>query len=214
MGVGNLGKGSIGRIAERIVANELEWNEFLVRDLNLEGLAANVDLLAVKNAKIWQIQVKGSKYDTSFGEEGGWWYQYGYCKTEHIQHKEERMFNRVGSSFRADIVVLVCIKSLKDYHCIVLPADKAEEAAQINLDYAYRTKKADGSEKKPSVVWTAFYLPNAKSVGKREQMKKEQDLLEPFKDKWDFENYVPASTNISASIENLMTSGVSGAPLG
>src|ERR1035438_5863121 len=118
MSSSGIGKENTGRIAERIVANELEFHGFVVRNLNLEGLAANVDLLAVKDGKVWQIQVKGCRYDTNFGVEGGWWFQYGYCKDEHIQNENERMFNRVGNSFLADIVVLVCFKSPKDYRCL------------------------------------------------------------------------------------------------
>jgi hypothetical protein len=39
-------KRNVGRIAERIVANELEARGFRVTDLNRQGLAANADLLA------------------------------------------------------------------------------------------------------------------------------------------------------------------------
>jgi hypothetical protein len=195
MGGREISKGSIGRIAERIVANELEFHGFLVRDLNLEGLAANVDLLAAKDGRIWQIQVKGARYDTNLGE-NGWWYQYGYCEREHISSERERMFNRVGNSFHADVVVLVCVRSPREYKCIVLPVDKAEEAAQINLEYAYRTPKKDGSEKKPSVVWMAFHVPKT-TDRKRDAMQREIDLLRGYIDKWDFDCTVAPSTVLS-----------------
>ncbi|MGD0903906.1 MAG: hypothetical protein ABR924_13290, partial [Terracidiphilus sp.] len=71
MDKGMIGKGNVGRIAERIVASELEYHGFLVRDLNLERLAANVDLLAVKDGNAWFIQVKGTSFDTRY--ENGWW---------------------------------------------------------------------------------------------------------------------------------------------
>ena len=194
-----IGKGSIGRIAERIVANELEFHGFQVRDLNLEDLAANVDLLAVKEEKIWQIQVKGARFDTNFPN--GWWFHYGYCKPEHIASNNEPMFNRAKGSFRADVVVLVCIKSPHEYQCIVLPVEKAEEAAQINLSYAYRTKMKDGSDKKPSVVWMAFHVPKT-SDEKKEAMQREIEMIKGYlgadgKGRWDFDTSVAPSTFLS-----------------
>jgi hypothetical protein len=203
MNLAKVGKNSVGRIAERIVANELEFHGFLVRDLNLEGLAANVDLLAVKDEKIWQIQVKGARFDTNY--KNGWWFQYGYCKPEHIVRNEEPMFNRSVGSFRADVVVLVCIKAPDEYQCIVLPIDKAEEAAQINLSYAYRTKKKDGSDKRPNVVWMAFYVPKT-SDEKKEEMQREIDLIKDYrgedeKGRWDFDNTVAPSTFLSTAAD-------------
>lgn len=197
MSEAKIGKDNIGRIAERIVANQLEFNGFLVRDLNLEGLAANVDLLAIKNGKVWQVQVKGSRFDSDF--ENGWWFHYGYCKEEHIHSKDERMFNRVGNSFRADVVVLVCVKSPKDYRCLVLPVNVAEDATQLNLDYAYRTKKRDGSDKKPSVVWMAFYVPERTTEEKKRAIQREIDLIKGFEDKWDFDFEVAPSSILSVS---------------
>ncbi len=185
------GKRSIGRIAERIVANELEYHGFEVRDLNLEGIAANVDLLAVKGGKVWQVQVKGALFDKRY--EDGWWFHYGYCGPEHIVNCEERMFNKAVGAFRADLVVLVCIKSPHEYQCIVLPVEKAEEAAQINLNYAYRTKKKNGTDKKPSVVWMAFYVPET-SLEKKQAIQREIDLIQGYMGKWEFDNLVPPST--------------------
>lgn len=125
--------------------------------------------------------------------ENGWWFQYGYCKNDHIQTSDAKMFNRVTSSFCADIVVLVCVKSPREYQCVVLPVEVAEKAAQINLNYAYRTKKRDGSEKKPSVVWTAFYIPKT-TPEKREQMEREQKLIKPYIEKWDFAEGATSTT--------------------
>ena len=73
---------NVGRIAERIVSNELEFRGFRVSDLNKEGTSANADLLAVRDGKTWQIQVKGAT------EDNGWWVSYGYCQRGH--HREER----------------------------------------------------------------------------------------------------------------------------
>jgi hypothetical protein len=181
-----IGKGNVGRIAERIVANELEYRGFRVSDLNKEGLSANADLLAVKGGRPWQIQVKGASYDTNYVDRG-WWFGYGYCSDEIIADRGQRMFNRATGFYKAEIVVLVCVRAPKDYHCLVLPVETAEEAAQMNLDYAYRPKKRDGSTRKPSKVWVALrYVPNTKDTAKKALMKAEQDFIEPFIDKWEF----------------------------
>lgn len=58
---------NVGRIAERVVANELEARGFRVSDLNKEGTAANSDLLAVSRAQTLQVQVKGSANDPKRG---------------------------------------------------------------------------------------------------------------------------------------------------
>ena len=197
MNEAKIGKTSIGRIAERIVANELEFRGFQVRDLSLEGLAANVDLLAVKDGKIWQIQVKGARFDTNY--ENGWWFHYGYCMPEHIVNNKEPMFNRSQGSFRADVVVLVCVKSPYDYQCIVLPVEKAEEAAQVNLNYAYRTKKKDGSNKKPNVVYVAFYVPTKSSEEKKKAMRLELDLIKDYMGRWDFDKPVASPTFLNTA---------------
>jgi hypothetical protein len=81
---------NVGRIAERIVSNELEFRGFRVSDLNKEGTSANADLLAAKDGRTWQIQVKGATY------EDGWWFGYGRC-AEEIISKTEPMFNKCRS---------------------------------------------------------------------------------------------------------------------
>lgn len=179
MSIGEICKGNVGRIAERIVANELEYRGFTVRDLNLEGLAANVDLLAVKGGSAWQIQVKGSSYELKYPN-NGWWFQYGYCGVEHIQSSGANMFNRKPGSFKATIVALVCVRSPDEYQCIFLPVEIAEEAAQINLDYGVRTKKPNNEVKKPGKAYFDFYPVNARTQARQEGIRREQDLLRPF----------------------------------
>ena len=142
MGPIGINKHNVGRIAERIVSNELEFLGFRVSDLNKEGTSANADLLAAKDGKTWQIQVKGATYD-------GWWFGYGYCTEAIIAGKgtgEGRMFNRCSTSsfYRAEIVVLVSVKSPREYSCLVLPVETAEKAAQENLDREYRTLTKKG----------------------------------------------------------------------
>src|SRR5579883_926661 len=120
---------NVGRIAERIVSNELEYRGFRVSDLNKEGTSANADLLAAKDGKTWQIQVKGST------EEDGWWFGYGYC-SDAIIARAEPMFNRSlrAGFYKAELVVLLSVKSPKEYDALILPVDVAEKAAQINID--------------------------------------------------------------------------------
>ena len=92
----NLGRRSVGKVAERIVMNELEARGYRVTDLNKDGLSANADLIAAKGGKIWQIQVKGSTNTM----DKRWWIQYGYCTPEIIAGKI-KMFNRHDSFYTA-----------------------------------------------------------------------------------------------------------------
>lgn len=74
------------------------------------------------------------------------------------------MFNRHSSFYKADIVILVRVKSPKEYSCIVLPVGIAEEAAQINLNRDYRTPRRDGKPKKPNKVWVPDWNPRKQNV--------------------------------------------------
>jgi len=47
----NIRSHNVGRIAERIVANELEAYGFRVSDLNKDGMAANADLVAISRGR-------------------------------------------------------------------------------------------------------------------------------------------------------------------
>ena len=142
---------NVGRIAERIAANELEAHGFQVSDLNRDGIAANADLVAMFGGRSLQIQVKGAT-----NGEGECWLQYGYC-TDAIIKQSQTMYNRYKGFYKADIVVLVAIRSVKDYNCFVLPVEKAERAAQLALDRDYRTPKRDGGSKKPNKVYVELH---------------------------------------------------------
>lgn len=179
-----INKHNVGRIAERIVSNELEFRGFRVSDLNKEGTSANADLLAAKTGKTFQIQVKGAT------EDNGWWFGYGYCTDAIIAGKgkeEGRMFNRCSTSsfYKAEIVVLVSVKSPREYSCLVLPVEIAEKAAQVNLDREYRTPKKDGTPKKPSKVWVSpDWPPDTNDASKERLFELERELLVPYRDKW------------------------------
>src|SRR3981189_3515821 len=105
---------NVGRIAERIVSNELEARGFRVSDLNSDGTAANADLLAVSRARNLQVQVKGAANKPA----ERWWVGYGYCSDEIITNRGEPMFNRRTSFYNASIVVLVAVRGPKEYSCI------------------------------------------------------------------------------------------------
>jgi hypothetical protein len=112
-------KRNVGRIAERIVSNELEYRGFQVSDLNKEGTSSNADLLAAKGGRTYQIQVKGATWDN------GWWWNYGFCNDEIID-KKKHMFNSCFEGFyQAQIVVLASVKSPTEYQCLVLPTPES-----------------------------------------------------------------------------------------
>jgi hypothetical protein len=113
-----------------------------VSDLNRDGTASNADLLPARRKRVWQIQVKGAANKS----EEPWWVQYGFCTDEIIDGKAP-MFNRAFSFYEADAVILVAVRSPKDYRCVVLPVEAAEEAAQKNLDREYRTLTRKGPGK-------------------------------------------------------------------
>lgn len=180
--MGCIDKKNVGRIAERIVSNELESRGFRVSDLNKEGPSANADLLAAKDGNTWQIQVKGA----SIGEDKHPWFGYGHC-TDRIIERVEPIFNRSNSGFyKAQIVVLVCVKSPKEYSCLVLPVDVAEQAAQLNLDACFRGLKRDGSPYKAGKMWAAVhYDRKSRDAAKRSLYAQERELLKPYLDNWD-----------------------------
>lgn len=176
---------NVGKIAERIVANELEARGFRVSDLNRDGLAPNADLLAAGHGKAWQIQVKGSTNAPT----DRWWVGYGYC-TDEVIARQQPMFNRHDSDrsfYRADIVVLVAVRSPTDYRCIVMPTTTAEKAAQLNLDRGYRTRTRDGQKKKPGKVWVHLEAPpreHERPPDIRELGQKERAIIGKHLDAW------------------------------
>ena len=173
-------RSNVGRIAERIVANELEAHGFRVSDLNKEGVSTNADLLAVGHRKTWQIQIKGATNQRS----RQWWVQYGYCTPEIIK-KKSRMFNRRKSFYSADIIVLVAVRSPTDYCCVVLKTKDAERAAQLNLDRSYRTRTRSGTEKKPNKVYvTLDPTPREHTAQGRDMLVRERRIVKNGLNAW------------------------------
>lgn len=173
-----INKHNVGRIAERIVSNELEYRGFRVSDLNKEGTSANADLLAAREGSTWQVQVKGSTYD-------GWWFGYGHC-TEAIIAGTDTMFNRsTGNFYKAQVVVLACVKSPSEYQCLVLPEEIAERAAQMNLDAYSRQPKKNGDLHKPGKLWVSLdWVANSKDQARKAKYIAEQELLRPYLNNW------------------------------
>ena len=178
----DINRHNVGRIAERIVSNELEARGFRVSDLNKEGTSANADLLAAKSGKTWQIQVKGASEDGT-----GWWVNYGFCREEVIDRTKD-MYNSVESFYQAQVVVLVSIKSASEYKCVVLPVKEAEKAAQLNLDHSFRNLKPDGSKKKPGKVWVGLnYIAKVRDQRRLPALEAEQEIIKKYIDNWDLE---------------------------
>ena len=172
-----------GRIAERIVANELEYLGFRVSDLNKEGTAANADLLAARNEMTLQIQVKGAKQAMRKNGWEPWWFQYGFCN-EAIISGTQRMFNSCESFYRAEFVVLVAYRKPNDYKCVVLPEEIAEKAAQLALDHDYRILSNRGTAKKPHMLYTGLEPYGSKDERKRKLRDDECKLIAPYVNNW------------------------------
>jgi hypothetical protein len=120
-------QGNVATIGERIVANEFEARGFRVSDLNKEGLAVNADLVAISSDRTFQIQVKGaSNTGTKL-----WWVGYGHF-TEKYMKGEQPLFNRSESFYKADLVVLVAVRSPREYKCVIMPVKIAEKAADLH----------------------------------------------------------------------------------
>lgn len=174
----NIGSHNVGRIAERIVANELEARGFRVSDLNKEGTSANADLVAISSSQTLQVQVKGA----TNGPKDRLWVGYGHL-TKEILAGDQKVFNhRKNSFYKADLVVLVAVSSPSKYSCFVLPIDVAERAAQLHVA-AYRDRKVKdtGESWKPGPTHLTLEPgPRAKESDPR--VAEERKLLALYKD--------------------------------
>jgi hypothetical protein len=181
---GVMSQRNVERIATRIVANELEFRGFRVTDLNKEGLAPNVDLLAAREGRLLQIQVKGASQEKRQNGWEDWWVGYGYSSGDTIARKKP-MFNRVESFYEANVVVLVAVRTPSEYRCVVLPMAEAEKAAQINLDRDYRTLTLAGETR--SSGKTSIYLdriPDVRDPARKPLFDDELKILRTYIDNW------------------------------
>jgi hypothetical protein len=171
---------STGKIAERIVMNELEFHGYRATDLNKDGLSANSDVLAAKDGRVWQIQVKGATNKPT----DRWWIQYGHCDPATIDRKEP-IFNRKDSFYTAQYVALVAVKSPSSYRVFVLPVEVAEKAAQLNLDRYYRQPRVrDGGIRKPGKIWITVEKSDRERINSP-LLDKEREILQAGESFWD-----------------------------
>ncbi len=171
---------NVGSIAERIVRNELEYRGFRTVDLNnARDVSDNADILAARAGVYWQIQVKAM---TQIKNNENWCFQYGFCN-ENIIKKEESVFNRKGGYYRANVVILLSVRSPSNYKSIIIPTKKAEEAAQVNLDGYYRLPARDGAERKPHKMWIILEKRPREKIN--EFTNKQRDILLPYVDDWE-----------------------------
>ena len=175
-------KGNVGRIAERIVMNELESRGYHIIDLAYTSKTfANVDFIASKGGRSFNVQVKGTSLKTTSRRA----VQYGYC-TQEIVDGQDPMFNgKTEAALRAEVVVLVGVYSPSNYHAVVLPVAMAEKAAQINLDQYYRAAKRDGGVRKANKVYVELEgSPSPRILVHPEKMR-ERAILLAHLDAWD-----------------------------
>jgi hypothetical protein len=89
--------------------------------------------------------------------------------------------NRRTSFYKANVVVLVAVRSPKEYFCVILPVAEAERAAQLNLDRDYRTLTRGGQRKKPHKVWILLE-PRLRARPSDVRFAEERDFLAPYRD--------------------------------
>lgn len=175
---------NVGRIAERIAMNEMEARGFHIIDLAyMSKTSANVDFIASKNGKSYNVQVKGAS-NPAISASSRWWVQYGYCDEEIIARRCSAFNRKSDFALKADIIVLLAVNSPSTYRAIVLPIDVAEQAAQLNMDGYYRQDKPTGGQRKPGKLWTD--LEAALKPRKHKPIKdQERALLMKHEDAWE-----------------------------
>lgn len=101
------------------------------------------------------------------------------------------VFNgKTEAALRADTIILMGVRSPTDYRASVLPVDRAEEAAQLNLNQYFRLPKADGSPRKEGKMYVETDAsPNAKMV--HPEKSKERELLIAHLGAWELVHSAP-----------------------
>ena len=84
-------------------------------------------------------------------------------------------------------MALVAVKSPSKYRIFVLPVEKAEEAAQLNLDRYYRQpRKRDGGVRKPGKIWILVEESSRDRV-QDPLLDKEREILQKSENVWKLE---------------------------
>ncbi|WIY69544.1 hypothetical protein KB221_00630 [Aquidulcibacter paucihalophilus] len=173
---------NVGRIAERIVMNELESRGYHIIDLAYTSKTfANVDFIASKAGQSFNVQVKGTSLKSGARRA----VQYGYC-TKEIVAGTVPMFNgKTEAALRADVIVLVGVYSPSKYHAVVLPVATAEQAAQTNIGQYYRGTKRDGGVRKENKVYVELEGSPKPRVPVHPEKIRERAILLAHLDAWD-----------------------------
>ncbi len=94
---------------------------------------------------------------------------------------KEKMFNRSNSFYKAKWSFWWRYDHQATIAAIVLPMNKADEAAECNLDFNYRGTKPDGQPRKPHMVGCALKSgPKAKKE-RIDALAKEYEILNKYK---------------------------------
>jgi hypothetical protein len=175
---------NVGRIAERIAMNELEVRGFHIIDLAyMSKTSANVDFIASKDGRSFNVQVKGAS-NPDVSPTNRWWVQYGYCDEAAVNGERSIFNSKSDFALMADVIALVAVQSPSNYRAVVLPVEVAEQAAQMNMDGYYRQLKASGGSRQPGKIWTD--LEPALNPRKHKPTKElERALLKEHWDAWD-----------------------------
>ena len=174
---------NVGRIAERIAMNELEARGFHIIDLAyMSKTSANVDFIASKGGRSCNVQVKGSA--NALGTPGArWMVQYGYCDDDIVQGRRPLYNGKSDFALKADAIVLLAVNSPSAYRAIVLPVDKAEEAAQINMTGYFRQPKPGGGKRSPKITLTLEPAANPRKLDPSKDA--ERALVKPYEGAWE-----------------------------
>src|SRR5690348_4413354 len=114
--------------------NELEARGFHIIDLAyMSKTSANVDFIASKGGRSFNVQVKGAT-NVFKSKSDRWWVQYGYCDEAAVCGSREIFNSKSDFALSADVIALLAIKSPREYRAFILPVERAEQAAQINMD--------------------------------------------------------------------------------
>ncbi|MFO6448706.1 hypothetical protein ACLBKU_16355 [Erythrobacter sp. NE805] len=176
-----IGSRNVGRISERIAMNELEARGYAIIDLAyVSKTIANVDFIASKGGKSFNVQVKGTSLQD--GDKPA--VQYGFCTAETIAGASTFFNRRDDAALSADVVILLAVYSPSKYRAIIMPHEVAERAAQINLSRYYRRPRLDGGTRQPGKVWLA--LEGAKNPRKSDpEQDEERGLLLEYENRWE-----------------------------
>jgi Holliday junction resolvase-like predicted endonuclease len=171
----------VGRIAERIAMNEFEARGFDIIDLAyMSKTIANVDFIATKRGRTINVQVKGM----TNAQGKRWTVQYGYCDEAIIKSTSPHFNCRPDAALKADVVVLLAVRSPSDYRAFVMPIDSAEEAAQLNISGYYRQPKGDGGVRQPGKIW--LDVEPAATPRKQDKLKdQERSLILRHENAWE-----------------------------